>query len=301
MPRLNSVVTRAEAIAAGVSDRAITRRVASGQWQRLLRGVYATHSGPVSPDQRRTAALAYLGPGAMLTGQSALCRHGLRSAREGGRVHVLVPAAYHGKPGGFVHVTSSTRPPECPVLVDGMRLAPVPRALIDGCLRMRSLNPVRALVAEAVQRGLCTVPALVAELELAPSAGSRLLRTVLTEVATGAHSVPEIELGIAMRVAGLPGFEQNADVYDAAGDWLARGDFVWRAYQAIVEVDSIAFHLAPADQWHTQERHNRLEAAGWAVVHYSPARLRAEPTRIIAEISAFLKARRRLLGSPPLP
>lgn len=291
-----SVLTRAQANDAGVSDHVIARRVESGRWQRLLRGVYVTHSGPVSPDQRRTAALAYLGPGAILTGHSALGRHGLRAADERGRVHVLVPDARRGQPGSFVIVSRTNRPPDPPDYVEGMYLAPVSRAVVDACRRMRELNQVRALIAESVQCGLTSVGALAEELDRAPPTGTRLPRQVLAEVGSNAHSVPEIELSLVLRGAGLTEPEQNADVHDDAGRWLARGDFVWRAYRAIVEVDSVAFHLAPEDQWRTQERHNRLEAAGWAVLHYSPKRVYADAATVVAEISALLAARARLLN-----
>lgn len=41
------VATRSQAHKAGLSDHAIAHRVASGRWQRLYEGVYATFSGPV--------------------------------------------------------------------------------------------------------------------------------------------------------------------------------------------------------------------------------------------------------------
>ena len=40
------VVTRAQAISAGLSRHAIAARVETGRWQRLHRGVFATFSGP---------------------------------------------------------------------------------------------------------------------------------------------------------------------------------------------------------------------------------------------------------------
>lgn len=289
-------MTRTEANAAGVTDQAIGRRVASGRWQRVFRGVYATHSGPITPDQQHAAALAYLGAGAMLTGQSALGRYGLRAADERGLVHVLVPDATRGRPGGFVVVTRTGRPPQPPDRVDGMDVAPVSRAVVDACRRLRALDRVQALVAEAVQRDMCTVSSLAEELAQHPSAGTKLVRLVLKDVGANAHSVPEITLARRLRAAGVRDFEQNAEICDDAGLWLARGDFVWRTRRAVVEVDSVAYHLSPADQWRTQQRHNRLEAAGWGVLHYAPHRIRTYPAAVVTEIIAFLAIRTRLVS-----
>jgi hypothetical protein len=41
-----NVVTRAQVLAAGMTDRNIRSRLRSGAWQRIFPGVYATFSGP---------------------------------------------------------------------------------------------------------------------------------------------------------------------------------------------------------------------------------------------------------------
>lgn len=55
------VWTRAQARAAGLSDAAITRRVASGRWQRLLRGAYTDGGAERSPVPRGSASVVCCG------------------------------------------------------------------------------------------------------------------------------------------------------------------------------------------------------------------------------------------------
>jgi hypothetical protein len=168
------------------------------------------------------------------------------------------------------------------------------RALIDTGLEMGDLQDVRALVADAVQRRLTTLPALAHELAAAPVRGSRHLRQAIAEMSDGARSAPEAELLAAMkRCRGLPPYELNVDVHDAAGRWLAKPDVVFRAHRVIVEVDGMRWHLSP-ERWTADvERHTRLEAAGWTVLRYPAARVFADAHGVVDEIAAVLADRQR--------
>lgn len=75
------VVTTAQCRAAGVEASWVDRRVRTGQWQRLHRGVLVTHSGPVPWRARAWAALAVSGAGAALSHESA------------GYLHEILPSA----------------------------------------------------------------------------------------------------------------------------------------------------------------------------------------------------------------
>jgi hypothetical protein len=72
----------------------------------------------------------------------------------------------------------------------GLPLAPVARAVADHVVTVSRADRVQAVVAEAVQRGLCGVDELAAELEAGPRRGSRPFRAALREIGYGARSVP---------------------------------------------------------------------------------------------------------------
>jgi hypothetical protein len=60
------VVTRQQALGAGMSDGAIVARIKFGRWQRVHFGVYATFTGPMTRDAQLWAAVLAAGPGAQL-------------------------------------------------------------------------------------------------------------------------------------------------------------------------------------------------------------------------------------------
>lgn len=142
-----------------------------------------------------------------------------------------------------------------------------------GRLWLRSSNAVVAPPLSSESSWLARLPATGA-----------FCRAAIREVGAGAWSAPECEVGELLRAAELPAFEQNVDVYDAAGNWLACGDVVWRQLRAILEVDSRAHHADPQAWERTLQRHNLLAVAGWALLHYPPGVLRADGERVIIAV-----------------
>jgi len=47
LDRQHGVLTREQAVGAGLSRHAIAARLESGRWQRLYRGVFVTFNGPI--------------------------------------------------------------------------------------------------------------------------------------------------------------------------------------------------------------------------------------------------------------
>ena len=92
--RQRGVVSRSQAIRAGLSPDMIKFRISSGRWQRLHPGVYATFSGIPGRGAWLWAALLAAGPGAVLSYQTAAELHGL-SDEQSSPIHVTVPAQRH--------------------------------------------------------------------------------------------------------------------------------------------------------------------------------------------------------------
>jgi hypothetical protein len=97
------VVSRAQLVELGWTGASISRRVTSARWQRLFRGVFVTHSGPVVWRSRAFGALLYAGRDAALSHGSAAFVHGF--AREPSLITVTVPATrtVRAQPGLVVH------------------------------------------------------------------------------------------------------------------------------------------------------------------------------------------------------
>jgi hypothetical protein len=94
--------------------------------------------------------------------------------------------------------------PGKPWLSDGIRYAPAARSVADTVRELADLRLIRAVVADAVQRGRCSVPELSAELGSGPTRGSGGFRLALAEVADGVRSVVEGDLRTLIKKARLP-------------------------------------------------------------------------------------------------
>ena len=92
--RQRGVVSRSQAIRAGLSPDMIKFRVRSDRWQQLHPGVYATFSGIPGRGAWLWAALLAAGPGAVLSYQTAAELHRLAD-KPTSPIHVTVPAQRH--------------------------------------------------------------------------------------------------------------------------------------------------------------------------------------------------------------
>ncbi|WP_166354909.1 type IV toxin-antitoxin system AbiEi family antitoxin domain-containing protein [Phytoactinopolyspora limicola] len=103
----DGIVCRWQLLRAGLSPRAIEHRLRDGgPWRRIVRGVYATFTGPLSDLHKLRAAILYAGPGARIAGAWACWMHGLSygPARDA-RIVVLVPWRSRRSSSGFVQLT----------------------------------------------------------------------------------------------------------------------------------------------------------------------------------------------------
>ena len=150
------------------------------------------------------------------------------------------------------------------------------------------LRPVRALLCEAVQRGVCSVDELGTELRTTPRPGTALIRKAVADVIAGCRSAPECDLRDTIRRSRilpeprwnqpLPGFER------------IKPDACWPEARLVVEVDSVAWHRH-GDRYEATEKRRALYARlGWRVIPVSPFRLRTEPREIQREIEQAYQA-----------
>ncbi|HEY8302228.1 MAG TPA: hypothetical protein VIG48_10030 [Jatrophihabitans sp.] len=263
----------------------------------VLPCVYLT-VGTLTWVDRQRAALAFAGEQAVLSGAAALADTGLGGTRRPDSVLVLVPPATRRRSVAWVRLRVTDRLP-CPDLQPGPAKAPVARAVADLALETRRLDNVRALVADAVRRNLCSVEDLVVELVEGLRNGSRNLRLAIEEVSGGPWSAPEALAGRLLRAAGVPTFRQNVTLLSPSGGHLYV-DFLWRQLRAVLEIDSDEHHGLPADADATDERHIVLESLGLSVAHRRPSFIAWHPKRFTDGISAWLAARAVELDQRPL-
>jgi hypothetical protein len=258
------VITRRQALAAGLTEKAIMVRLRSGRWQRLQAGVYATFSGEPQRTAALWAAVLRAGPGAVLSHQTAAELHGLIDT-PAPLIHLTVPSGSPvTRPGGtVVHYSGRLEETTHPALLPPRTR--VEDSVLDLISDVTSLDEAVSLISRAVGRRRTT-----AQLILAALAGRRRMRwradiiRVLDIAAEGAHSLLEHRYVTRVeRPHGLPcGTRQRAVT---RGGLRQYQDVSYDDYLVIVELDGLAAH-PPESRWRDMRRDNTNTASGLATL-----------------------------------
>lgn len=282
----DDVIKVADLIRLGVPEGTSYRRCQpGGPWRWLLPGIVMLSNGQPTAHQRVVAALLHGGPEAMVSGTEAARRHGLRHVPDDQTIHLLLPHKSRVSSSGFALVERTIHMPPM-VMRGGIPLAPVDRAVLDAVRRWRVIDPVRALLTEAVQRGKCRPADLAVELDSGSRRGTALPRRVLAEVGAGARSVAEAHALHVWGQADLPAATWNQAVHGADGQFIAVPD-AWCDEVALAwEIDSFEWHSDAKGYARTVARNTRYAVAGIVVVQTLPSRLRDDPVGVISDLRA---------------
>jgi hypothetical protein len=250
-------------------------------------------TGQPTVDQLVHAALLLTGPAATVTGVEACRRYGLRRgpARrpvpevKRPEVHVLVPKRRQVRSVEYVHVERTLRLPE-PVLRGGVPLAPLVRCCTDAVRRLRSSGEITELLSEPVQRSMCTIGALSAELNAGSRRGTAIPRAVLADVADGVRSAAERTAKQFWSTTGLPAAWWNAAICDADGRFLGIGDCWLDDVAMLWEIESSEWHLGPSDHEYTVRRAAQFTAAGVVYVASKPKMVLTDQIDVKATLQA---------------
>jgi hypothetical protein len=283
------VATHRELVAAGVSTSAISRRIApGGRWQRLHPGVVLMHRGCPTWRERAIGALALAGPGAVLTGATALRVYGFRTCPPGADVLVLMPASRRRQGHGGVLLERTSRLPE-PVMRQGLPVVPLARAVVDACRRLENVSHARDIVAEAIQHHRLSIAALAEALRAAARQRTASLRRVLAEIHAGVRSAAEARAREVMQAHGLPEPLWNAELVSCEGIVVAKPDALWLQWLAALEINSRRWHLSPGDFEYTQNRQGFLVRQGVIVMPVTPARILEDEEGFVQDVRGLLR------------
>ena len=290
------VITRRQALDVGLTRHALRHRLrAEGPWQSLLPGLYVAATGTPTVAQQEMAAMLYAGHASVITGLAAACHYRIRGPSTE-FIDVLMPASRRRRDAAFVRLHRTTRMPGRFEQFGPLRYALPARAVADAVRGLDSLRDVRAVVADAVQRGCCKVPRLYDELAAGPAVGSALFREALSDVADGIRSAAEGDLKDLLARSNLPMPLFNATLF-AGNTFVAKPDAWWPDAGVAVEVDSREWHMSPQDHERTLERQARMGKYGIVVLPFTPKQIRARPAEVIAQIRGALDSAR---GRPPV-
>ena len=262
------------------------------------------HSGPLTRLERWQAALEYGGEEAVLSHRSALLALGARVEElglglrpggvrgqydlpaEGGLVEITATHGRHLRSTGFAVVHQSRRPPGQIRVVAGLPVCEPARAAVDVAVTVRRRQDVDHVVANVLQRGLCSVADLH---EQARTLGRRCtpwLGDALADARRGMRSVGESDLRRVIVSARLPEPEWGAAVETPRGTFFV--DALWRDRGVAAEADGALFHLSAADWAADLERQNAIVGTGLRLMRFPVRRLRGVPQACGSELSVVL-------------
>ena len=284
------VVTRAQALAAGMTRHAVQARLDVGRWRRLHPGVYLAYVGPPSREALMWAAVLGVKSGAVLCYQTAAELHGLAEARKGGAVHIMVPRGRPARPmkGVVIHYSRRAQTARHPVL------QPPRTRLEDTVLDLAAAETTAAkaigwiLTACASRR--TTPDRLLAAMDGRLRIRRRtMLLAALGDARAGVESI--LEHGYLYRVErphGLPRASRQRRT--RVGGTSQYEDVRYEEYGMIVELDGLAAH-PEGERWRDIGRDNGSAANGLVTLRYSYADVMERPCQVADEIVRTLRAR----------
>ena len=284
----HGIISWYEARRLGATTTLIKRRLASGEWVTVHRGVYRAADTPRSPLQDlRAAAVAASGVG-VISHTSAAWLWGLVDAAPT-QVDLSIPAgASQGRrlKGVAVHRSTSLG---APWAVSNRQTIPVPnplRTIVD-LAGVVAPDVLTGAVDRALSSRLVTIAGLSGEIERLAKRGrpgvGPLRFHLLDRGFIGEPPASVLEAKTRRLIAStrlpLPKVE-----YTAGPDGEYRLDFVWVEIRLAIEVDGYVWHFSPEHKERDEGRRARLRQAGWTIRVFSWREICREPARVIREV-----------------
>jgi Transcriptional regulator, AbiEi antitoxin len=288
--RQAGVITRAQALAAGLSRHAVQARLDTGRWQRLHFGVYAAYSGRPARESVVWAAVLGARSGAVLCHQTAAELYGLLEAREGTAVHVMVASGSAVAPmkGVVIHYSQRVDVARHPALEPPRTR--LEETVLDLAAAEATATRATGWILNACASRRTTPGRLLATLESRPRIRRRaMLRAALGDARAGVGSI--LEHGYLYRVErphGLPTGVRQRRV--RTGRVRRYEDVRYEEYGVIVELDGRGAH-PEGERWRDIRRDNVSAANGLITLRYSYADVMERPCEVADEVARTLSGR----------
>jgi very-short-patch-repair endonuclease len=286
--RQRGLVTHVQLIAAGLSRKAIERRVRSGRLRVLHRGVYAVGHAVLPEHARELAAVLACGTGALLSHYAAAALWGMRVPLDG-PVDVTVVARNPGRRTGVVVHRVAALDPTDITRREGIPVTSPARTVLDlaGSLSARE---VERTFDEGRIQGVIAPRAISAVLARYPRRpGAEVLRELTDphrrRVITRSGS-ERLFLALIRR-ARLPLPECNVQL----GAFSA--DFLWREQGLVVELDSYGFHTTRGAFERDHAKDLAFRRRGLDTVRFTALQVMDEPEATLVQVASALAQRGR--------
>jgi putative AbiEi antitoxin of type IV toxin-antitoxin system len=283
----SGVVSRSQALRAGLSTDMIKFRVRTGWWRPVHRGIYLTFTGTPGRSAQLWAALLGTGPGAVLSHETAAELQRL-SDQPAQAIHVTVPWQRRIAAARGVSLHRSRRAGQI-VLGSNPPRTTVEETVLDLAQTAATFDDVCGWVTRAFARDLTDAGTLRAAMDLRTKLRWRAdLQELIEAAASGNHSVLEYRYERDVeRPHGLPEPVRQAQFVGPDGR-RGRRDRLYRRYGVVVELDGRLAHAAE-DQWRDKARDNAAAVAGQQTLRYGWAQVTRHACTTALEVAKVLR------------
>jgi hypothetical protein len=237
------------------------------------------------------AALLYAGPRSVITGSAAIRVRRLRVPATD-MVDVLIPSSVKRQSLGYVRLHRTRRMPASH-RIGPIRFAPAARAVADASHWFTNLGDVRALVAEAVQKQVCSIAEIGIELSDGANRDSAHLRKALAAVRSGIRSEAEADFRDRILRSDLTAPQYNVFLRARDGTDIGEADAWWAEAGVSAEIDSQEYHFYRDGWLKTDAKHGRMLKYGIRPHHFAPSRVKSDWPAIYEELQSSIADGRR--------
>lgn len=291
----DGVISRAQALALGLTRNTIAWRLERGLWQRMLPGVYATFSGEPGRRCRLWAVTLQAGPGSALSHHTAAELWGLTS-EPSAAVHITVPrgSPVARLPGVVLHYSGRVLAARHPVLTPSRTR--IEETVLDLAQAAVTLDEALAWIFRSCAGRRTTPEHLAQAMRLRPRLRWRAeLSRALGEAISGVHSLLEHRYFTGVeRPHGLPAGKRQLII--RRGSRRQYSDVAYEEYSTLVELDGRVAH-PEASRWTDIRRDNANAADGRVTLRYGWTEVCENSCEVAAEVARALR-QRGWTGSP---
>lgn len=278
MASQDGIITYEQAKAAGMTSQAVARRVKSGEWRRLHRGIYLRTDRPAIAAARLRAAVYSAGEGAVAHGVSAAWWH--RLIEHPPRAHSVTIPRRRRVQAYACDLRRRELSPTDITTVNRLMVTSIPLTVLEAAV---ALPDGSVFLDRALQKHTSLNILWSIHERNRGRAGARAAEKLLRAAGEGGASEAERILLRLLRKACLTGWKTHVQ---SCGFEI---DVAFIRERVAIEVDGWAWHRDAQRFAHDMERQNILVNAGWRVLRFSWHHLVNEPERVLREILSALR------------
>lgn len=288
--RRHGLFTASEALAMGVTPRAIRWGAQTGRYEMVEAGVYVVRGCPPSWEQAAMIAVLTQGPLAAASHQTAAFLWGLTSLRPTA-IEVVTRRWRRIKRDCLIHESTDLIPDDI-IRLGGVLVTSATRTVVD--LGASAAFLVEGALDNGLRRDLFSVGDVAAFVDRVGRRGRRgvgVIRPLIDARLSWAEKTESDLEDLFRRVLARFDVAQPTpqfSICEPNGAFVSRADFAYPDARVAIELDSEAYHLDRTTFHYDRWKQNRAAILGWQTLRYTWKDLTTRAEAVAAEITAVL-------------